>query len=232
MSNNEKITFIIPTIGRDSLKNTIDSLLNQTVKEWNAIIIFDGINSNIKNIDHRIKVIEIDKKGLDINSAGFVRNCGISSADTKWIAFIDDDDTISNDYIETFYKELDDHAIIDLDLIIFRMKMDDRIIPKIDTDNFYLCDVGISYIMKKEIFDNGVVFKADGAEDFLHLDDIRSKGYKIMISPYVKYFVRGNSEYNILNNKVVGKRVFINVENKYINFIGYFLVNYYNKYYS
>ena len=39
----EKITFIIPTIGRDTLLNSINSLFNQTIKEWKAIIIFDGI---------------------------------------------------------------------------------------------------------------------------------------------------------------------------------------------
>ena len=38
-----KITFIIPTVGRDTLKNTIDSLFNQTCAEWKAIIIFDGV---------------------------------------------------------------------------------------------------------------------------------------------------------------------------------------------
>jgi hypothetical protein len=52
-----------------------------------------------------------------------------------------------------------------------------------------------------------------------------------MISPYIKYFVRENKECNLLDNEV-GNRVFINVENKYINFIGYFLMNYYNNYYS
>ena len=38
-----KITFIIPTIGRDTLSNTIKSLEEQTNQNWNAIIIFDGI---------------------------------------------------------------------------------------------------------------------------------------------------------------------------------------------
>lgn len=46
--NNEAIvTFIIPTIGRDTLSKTIDSLINQTNPNWKAIIVFDGIPSNI-----------------------------------------------------------------------------------------------------------------------------------------------------------------------------------------
>lgn len=219
------ITFIIPTIGRKTLQNSINSLLNQTIKKWNAIIIFDGIYSNIQIEDDRIKILEINKKGLDVNSAGLVRNYGISLATTKWIAFLDDDDILSSDFIETFYKELNKNSYLDLDVIIFRMKMDDRIVPKLDTDNFYLCDVGISYVMKKEIFDNGIKFVADGAEDFLHLDEIRKNNYKIMISPFVKYFVRSELE---TKENIFGKRVFINVENSYITFIGY-LLHYYFK---
>lgn len=73
----DNITFIIPTIGRISLNNSINSLLNQTVKKWNAIIIFDGIKCNIENNDSRIQIIEIEKKGININSAGNVRNYGM-----------------------------------------------------------------------------------------------------------------------------------------------------------
>lgn len=218
------ITFIIPTIGRESLKNSINSLLNQTVKEWNAIIIFDGIKSNIINNDERIKIIEIEKLGININSAGLVRNYAMSLVKSDWIAFLDDDDIISNDYIEIFYKEFELYS--DLDLIIFRMKDSDRIIPKLDTNNFYLCDVGISFIMKRKIYDNGIIFLADGAEDFLYLDKIRKEMYKIMISPYTKYFVRTNK---VDDNLILGKRIFINF-NIYSNiFIGYSFINKYIK---
>ena len=46
--NNNKITFIIPTIGRPTLSKSIESLINQTNKNWEAIIIFDGIKPNIE----------------------------------------------------------------------------------------------------------------------------------------------------------------------------------------
>jgi hypothetical protein len=41
------ITFIIPTIGRISLNETINSLYNLENKNWNAIIIFDGVKNNV-----------------------------------------------------------------------------------------------------------------------------------------------------------------------------------------
>jgi glycosyltransferase involved in cell wall biosynthesis len=211
------ITFIIPTIGRKTLENSINSLLNQTITDWKAIVIFDGVSPTININDNRIKIIQIEKLGLHINSAGNVRNYGISLANSKWIAFLDDDDIISFDYIETFYKELKIYP--DLDVLIFRMKQNDRIIPKLSTDNFYICDVGISFIMNKDIYNNNLKFIPDGAEDFLYLNKIRNSNYKIIISPYVKYFVR-EKNINMFNDK--GNRVLINYNNIYLFlFIGY-----------
>jgi len=219
----ELITFIIPTIGRSTLINSIKSLKNQTIKDWCAIIIFDGIPSNIDVDvdDNRIKVLECDKKGININSAGEVRNYGMSFVETKWIAFLDDDDIIEDDYIETFYNEINlcNDLHLDLDLIIFRMNDNGRIIPKLNTDNFYLCDVGISFILKKEIYDQDYKFIPDGAEDFLYLDKIRRLGKRMMISPYVKYYVRKSDDEN--NN--IGNRVFININNNLMTLLCYIL---------
>jgi hypothetical protein len=99
------------------------------------------------------------------------------------------------------------------------MKQEDRVIPKLYIDNFYICDVGISFIMKKNIYDNGLKFIPDGAEDFLYLNKIRNNNYKIIISPYVKYFVR-EKNINVFNDK--GNRVLINYNNIYLFlFLGY-----------
>jgi len=208
------ITFIIPTIARETLNRSINSILNQTIENWKAIIIFDGIKSNININDKRIKIIEIEKKGKYINCAGDVRNEGIKYAETDWIAFLDDDDTISHDYIETFYKELELNPY--MDVLIFRMMHYDRIIPKLKSNNFYLNDVGISFIMKRSIYTSGTIFISDGAEDFLYLDKIRKLDYKIIISPYIKYFIRNEPFFT----DIIGNKVIIN-NNSFITFIGY-----------
>ena len=52
-----KITFIIPSVNRDTLTNSINSLLNQTNKNWKCIIIYDGVDG-IKFKDKRIKTIK------------------------------------------------------------------------------------------------------------------------------------------------------------------------------
>ena len=52
-----KLTFIIPTIGRSTLIDSIKTLLNQTNSKWKAIIIFDGIEPTLCIDDERIKII-------------------------------------------------------------------------------------------------------------------------------------------------------------------------------
>jgi glycosyltransferase involved in cell wall biosynthesis len=185
------ITFIIPTIGRATLIDSINSIISQTNKNWKAIVVFDGIEPTINIDDDRIKIIKINKTG-NSNHAGRVRNEGIKIATTKWIAFLDDDDYIKDDYIDTFYEELKYKP--DLDVLIFRMVWcDNRIIPSLNTDNIYKGDVGISFIMKKSLFDNGFIFYPSNTEDFDLLNKIKNNKYKIMISPYIKYFVRCNN---------------------------------------
>jgi glycosyltransferase involved in cell wall biosynthesis len=56
------ITFIIPTIGRKTLINSIESIINQTNTDWKIIVIFDGIKSNININNPKITILEIDKK--------------------------------------------------------------------------------------------------------------------------------------------------------------------------
>ena len=217
------ITFIIPTIGRKTLKNTLISLQNQTIENWKAILIFDGCDININNIDDRIKIVRCNKLGSNINNAGLVRNYGIELADTKWIAFLDDDDVIDETYLEKFYEELELNN--GFDLLIFRMNLYGRVIPSLDTDNFYINDVGISFVVKKEIFYNEIKFVPDGAEDFLLLNQIRKKNYKMIISPYIMYYV----ENSIHDSSIIGNRVFINYNNNLNTLFDYLLLHLYNK---
>jgi hypothetical protein len=78
------------------------------------------------------------------------------------------------------------------------------IIPTLSTETFYLCQVGISFAVKKKIFDEGHIFIPSITEDFCYLDEARNKKYNIMISPHITYFVR-NCENN--TREEIGNRV-------------------------
>jgi len=201
------LTFIIPTIGRHTLSGTLTCLINQTNQDWKAIVIFDGLAPNIKNPDSRITFIQTEKLGESRNSAGMVRNYGITFAETEWIAFVDDDDCLSPNYVALFYSEIYTYKLVEL--IIFRMFFEGRVYPALHTDTFHLGDVGISFAVKKKIFEDGHIFTPSDVEDYLYLDTIKNNQYKMMISPHITYFVRN---YGNISNAAKGKRVFINYD--------------------
>jgi glycosyltransferase involved in cell wall biosynthesis len=203
ITNKPLITFIIPTIGRTTLSKTLDCLINQSNPNWNAIVIFDGISSNIQTTDPRIRIIESSKLGQGHNSAGLVRNYGITYADTEWVAFVDDDDSLSNKYVEIFTAESSAYTLADI--ILFRMEHPEvGPMPYLSTDTFYVQQAGISFAVKKRVFDEGHIFIPHCAEDYFYLDEARNKKYNIMISPYVVYFVNkyDQPEYPQLGNRV------------------------------
>jgi glycosyltransferase involved in cell wall biosynthesis len=205
-----KITFIIPTIGRPTLQNTLLSLINQTNPRWKAIVVLDGIEPDTtitEFTDNRIVTLQCSKLGEGTNSAGNVRNYGIKHATTEWVAFVDDDDSIKNNYVDIFLNEI---LHYDVDTIIFRMVIHPEepftILPNNNTDDFYACYVGISFALKKSIFDSGIIFEPSGVEDFVFLNKIRENKYKMMISPYALYFVRNYNNHIECNDY---NRVFI-----------------------
>jgi hypothetical protein len=197
------VTFIIPTIGRPTLEKTIRSLQQQTCINWLAIIIFDNVIPAIENNDPRILFIICNKLGEESNHAGRVRNYGMNFVKTQWIAFLDDDDSLSPNYVEKFHEEILNYST---DVIIFRMHFDNNILPDLDTNDFYKGKVGISFAIKKKIVDSDFIFSPSEYEDYNYLSLLKSNNYTIMISPYVVYFVR---DYDV-KCELIGNRLFLN----------------------
>ncbi len=104
---NKLISVIVPIYNVEPyLKRCIDSIINQTYKTIEIILVDDGSTDNsskicdeYKNKDKRIKVIH--KKNGGLSSA---RNRGLDIAKGKYITFIDSDDYVDNDYIEYLYN--------------------------------------------------------------------------------------------------------------------------------
>jgi glycosyltransferase involved in cell wall biosynthesis len=185
------VTFIIPSIGRKSIDIPLQSLINQTYKNWEAIVIYDGVKPKKPNIkDNRIKIVYGKKYG----NAGQVRNHGIKMANTPWIAFLDDDDAVSPIYIERLHEmiQTNNNADIFIFRYIYNMNLPDRfnISPPPETRNIiHAGRVGISFCAKKMVFEN-VSFTPDFGEDFTLLSDALKKSFNIVMSKYVTYVVR------------------------------------------
>lgn len=185
------VTFIIPSINRPTLEHTIRSLQAQHNPNWEAIIVFDGIKPSKITTDPRIKLLTIPKTGQQ-NHAGEVRNQGMQQASSEWIAFVDDDDCLSPDYVDCLVAE--SKSCPSAAVIIFRMWHPEqkRIIPPPEHTDFLEGHVGISFSVRTSLHkQQGFKFVPGPTEDFVFIDAIRRAGYKMVLSPHVTYWVRG-----------------------------------------
>lgn len=92
-----KLSVIVPVYNvEEYIEECIESILNQTLKEIEIIIVNDGSTDKSMNIvnkfiDSRIKIVTKQNGGL--SSA---RNAGLKVATGQYIAFIDSDDFLQN----------------------------------------------------------------------------------------------------------------------------------------
>ncbi|SFS78543.1 glycosyltransferase family 2 protein [Lutibacter maritimus] len=101
------VTVIIPTFNRVNLiKETLDSVLNQTYKNWECIIIDDRSTDGTLDVlryyqkkDDRFKIII--KPIQFMQSASISRNIGLNNAQGDYIQFLDSDDLLAANKIES-----------------------------------------------------------------------------------------------------------------------------------
>lgn len=101
------ISVIVPVYNVEKyLSRCINSLMNQTYKNIEIILVDDGSTDNSPDIcdsfeliDKRIKVIH--KKNGGLSDA---RNAGLNLAVGEFIGFVDSDDYVSEDFIEVLYN--------------------------------------------------------------------------------------------------------------------------------
>ena len=110
-----KVSVIIPVYNvEEYLRECLDSIINQTLKDLEIICINDGSTDNSLEIlkeyaskDNRIKII--DKKNEGVAQA---RNKGIKSAKGGFVCFVDPDDIYpSNDILESLYTGAIEHNV-------------------------------------------------------------------------------------------------------------------------
>lgn len=104
----DKISIIIPTYNRERLINrSLYSVLNQTYKNIEIIVIDDCSTDNTQKVVHniktkRIRYIKLEKK----KGAAYARNLGIKISKGKYIAFQDSDDVYYYNKLERQIQNL------------------------------------------------------------------------------------------------------------------------------
>lgn len=105
-------SIIVPIykIPDDYLRNCLDSIINQTFKDYELILVDDESPDNCGKIcdEYRhmydnIQVLHQKNQGVSV-----ARNNGMLMAKGEWIVFVDGDDWLENNYLETFYNMIKD----------------------------------------------------------------------------------------------------------------------------
>lgn len=116
MNTSPLISIIIPVYNTENwLNECIDSVLNQTYQNFEILLIDDGstdssgaICDEYALLDNRVKVFHKPNGG--VSSA---RNKGLEQAGGKWVAFVDADDTISENYLSSLLPMQEEDFIMD-----------------------------------------------------------------------------------------------------------------------
>lgn len=114
---------------------------------------------------------------------------------SEWFAFVDDDDVLSPDYVARLVEEVRLNPLVQS--IIFRMcrafptETDRQALPLKEHDTFHVGAVGISFAIRGQLFQSGFVFQPSPLEDFELLERVKNSHTKMVISPYVTYYVKG-----------------------------------------
>jgi glycosyltransferase involved in cell wall biosynthesis len=102
------ITIVIPFYNKgESLLTTLDSLVLQTINEFEVILVDDGSEwlPDISGYNSSLFDFKVVKKSNGgVSSA---RNLGAELAKNQWLCFLDAGDTVSDCYVETFVKYIE-----------------------------------------------------------------------------------------------------------------------------
>ncbi len=110
-----KISVIIPVFNvEEYLEQCLESVINQTLKDIEIILIDDGSTDSSINIcekyrknDNRIKFIAQKNQG-----SGAARNRGLDTANGEFVIFLDSDDFYpESDILETLYNKAKEHNV-------------------------------------------------------------------------------------------------------------------------
>lgn len=108
-SNNCFFSVVIPVFNKERfIGNTIESVLKQTYRNFELLLVIDPCTDNTVEIinsfrDDRIRIFKRNESGAGGYAA---RNLGILNAKSEWIAFLDADDTWHLEYLERIHDAI------------------------------------------------------------------------------------------------------------------------------
>ena len=219
-----KYSFIVPVYNTEKyLKKCLDSLVNQTYKDFEIIVVNDGSTDKSSSIISKYQkkyknIIVIDKENEGLSMA---RNRGVQKSSGKYIIFVDSDDYVSNKLLEEVDKKIDDS-----DILRFQIATEDEEYTKINEyheegfesmcgydafkylSSYHFVEPAWCYVIRKNYYiENKFSFKKGVYhEDFGLIPYVIYKARKVKSIDYIGYhYVQRNG--SIMNNNDYKKTV-------------------------
>ena len=152
-----KVSIIIPVYNSDRyLRECLDSVINQTLKDIEIICVNDGSTDNSLSIleeyaqkDARIKIINQENKGV-----ATARNVGLKNSQGKYITFVDDDDFLDCDAYEKAIQYINNADLVHFGIKVFG---DSNYAQRDGDDNYYKIKYkGVTKLNRKVILRSDV----------------------------------------------------------------------------
>ena len=239
------ISIIVPVYNVEKyLKKCVYSILNQSYKNLEVILVNDGSTDNSGKIcdelsreDSRINVYHKDNGGLSD-----ARNYGVAKANGEYVGFVDSDDYIDQYMYENLYKAIRKYNTQIAECGITRVYKNNKLRPHYDGEEYSLVVDREGYL--KEYLENRKVYGAavckllsidlakvlkfpDGKvyEDVFYTLELLKKvdKYTLISGNYYYYYIRGNS----ITTKTFSSRDMDYIE--IIDKIGEYTLNNYSK---
>lgn len=209
-----KVSVIVPVYKVENyLKKCVNSLINQTLKDIEIILVDDGSPDSCGKIcdeyaknDSRVKVIHKQNEGLSE-----ARNVGIMAAKSPYIGFVDSDDYVAEDMYEILYENLI-KTNADVSVCGLYDCYSNKKIPQFaKNDEFLILDneqalktalEGVKFsvnavnkLYRKELFSEVKFPKGKLSEDAFTIPKILSKASRVVFDSAPKYYYvhRGES---------------------------------------
>lgn len=219
-----KYSFIVPVYNTEKyLKKCLDSLVNQTYKDFEIIVVNDGSTDKSSSIISKYQkkyknIIVIDKENEGLSMA---RNRGVQKSSGKYIIFVDSDDYVSNKLLEEVDKKIDDS-----DILRFQIATEDEGYTKISEyheegfesmcgydafkylSSYHFVEPAWCYVIRKNYYiENKFSFKKGVYhEDFGLIPYVIYKARKVKSIDFIGYYyIQRNG--SIMNNSDYKKTV-------------------------
>ena len=217
-----KVSIVIPVYNVEKyIRQCLESVINQTLKDIEIIIVNDGTKDSSMKIaeeylpDKRIKIINKENGGL--SSA---RNAGMREAQGKYICFIDSDDFIDSSMMEELYNKIEktNSDVVESGILLYDNKTHKVEERKNKKYNFvekgsylwgkYTTEVWNKIYKKEFLLKNNIFFE----EGMIHEDDLFTirilfSTNKICHIQKSFYYYRINREESIMTNVNLEKRL-------------------------